>query len=362
MEKRQVKAQINNMPRTSAVDHMSDIVMPEPESLTSLPSMGSITSGGLGDGIAGNGGRGGNSIGIGAFDGAQILGMVGGDSSGKLFGFNDPGKGALIGSFYDLKQTKDGEPTGMDDAAMRNELREIVSRGYNPKLLDKYFKASRELYQTRFWIPHMNADAAPAAFECEKEVAPKHWLAVYRGSVIAPSSGRFRFVGSSDDVLHVRFNDRPVFDYGHTLASTATRGSPSLGNPDGSWNDDGMDKIFRNESPMRLPITFYKYPSMPTLNNSIGGMAVGPEFKVEKGKAYPIEVLIAEIPGGFFAVSLLIEEIGVKYEKNATGAPILPLFRLDASLPDKATMINAPPFADDGPIWKFVETSSRPGI
>ena len=53
-----------------------------------------------------------------------------------------------------------------------------------------------------------------------------------------------------------------------------------------------------------------KLPALknPTYNQHIGGMAIGPEFDAKAGQTYPIEILIGEIPGGSFGVSLLINQ------------------------------------------------------
>ena len=85
---------------------------------------------------------------------------------------------------------------------------------------------------------------------------------------------------------------------------------------------------------------------------SDSGMAVGPEFEVEAEKTYPVEIMIGEIPGGFFSLALMIEEIGATYEKDPAGFPILPLFRLDGSPPSNELTGEAPPISNDGPIWK----------
>jgi hypothetical protein len=208
----------------------------------------------------------------------------------------------------------------------------------------------------------MSADGAPAAFEVEKEVQPRRWVVVYRGAVQAPRSGKFRFVGAGDDLLFVRFNNRDVFDYGYTLASTGSHLYNRTEEMEGSKENDDLAKDVRKLSPMRLPLTYYKYAQTPKYNREIGGMAVGPEFEVEAGKTYPVEILIGEIPGGQFSVSLLIEEIGATYQKDPAGFPILPLFRLDNSPPSKEQKGEAPPFDPNGPVWKYVAGGARKDI
>jgi hypothetical protein len=251
----------------------------------------------------------------------------------------------------------------MTDDEMRQKVREIVDKGFKEKEFNEYYKAPQKLYQTKLQMPIMSADAAPAAFNCEKEVQPKRWIVVYRGTVKAPKTGKFRFVGAGDDLLVVRFNNRTVFDYGYTLGCTGTHMFGRSKDVDGTNKVEDLAKDIRKSGPMRVPIQFYQYETSPKYNGDIGGMAVGPEFQVKAGSNYPVEILIGEIPGGFFAVSLLIEEIGETYQKAASGAPILPLFRTDNSLPDPELKGEAPPYATEGPIWKQSGTSGMvPGI
>jgi hypothetical protein len=72
---------------------------------------------------------------------------------------------------------------------------------------------------------------------------------------------------------------------------------------------------------------------------------------VNAGESYPMEVLIGEWPGGDFKAWLLIEKDGEKYEKDAQGNPILPIFKLTNSTVAQPTS-EAPVFAKSGPVWK----------
>ena len=201
----------------------------------------------------------------------------------------------------------------------------------------------------------MSADAAPAAFNCENEVQPSRWIIVYRGTVTPQVSGKFRFVGAGDDVLVVRFNNRPAFDFGYTIGGLGRNLPKEIAE---SSESSEIEKNLKKETPMKLPLTLYKYQNTPTLNRDIGGVAVGPEFMVEEGKTYPVEILISEIPGGLFSMCLMIEEVGVEYEKDPAGFPILPLFRLDNS-PPADLKGQAPPVSKEGPVWKFVTGATK---
>ncbi len=353
--KQRVQMEQSAMARVAALDVVSPVVLAEPVATTQMVSLGALGSGEFSQGL----GEKGKGLGIGS---GLDIGVSDGLGTKNPFGMLDPDKGALVGTFYDLKQTSDREPTNMTDDEMRTELKEIVRRGFKEKTFEKYFKAPRTLYQTKLQIPIMPADGAPAAFECEKEVQPKRWIVVYRGAVQAPKSGRYRFVGACDDLMVVRFNNRPVFDYGYTIAGVGAHNYGRSAEMTGAAQNNELAKEVRKLTPMRLPISFYKYTQTPTYNQNIGGMAIGPEFDAKAGQTYPIEIMIGEIPGGSFGVSLLIEEIGVNYQKDPGGAPILPLFRLDQSLPNPDLKGEAPPFDPTGVPWKFVQTSVKSDI
>jgi hypothetical protein len=317
-----------------------------------MASLGNLGAGGLSPGL-GNGGGQGDGFGKG-FGSGLVPGITGGGGIGNLFGMQEAGSKGLAGTLYDLKQSKDLEPTGMSVGEMREMFKDIARRGFKPRDFARFYQAPTTLYQTKFLIPSMSADQAPAAFSVEKYVQPKQWFVVYRGTVQAPKSGRFRFVGAGDDVLTVRFNNRLVFDYGYTLA--ATGGGPGAISEESYQRDRNSDAIrsFKRLSPMPVPAVTYQYGSTRAINRALGGLAVGPEFEVREGVGYPIEILISEIPGGIFSTALLIQEEGVTYQKDAGGLPILPLFRLDHSLPDPAIKGEAPPFDPNGPVWKLV--------
>ncbi len=86
---------------------------------------------------------------------------------------------------------------------------------------------------------------------------------------------------------------------------------------------------------------------------------VGADFQAVAGTSYPIEILISESGGNLFCASLLIEEKGETYPKASGGSPILPLFRLDDSVPPPSDADNSPPYDPAGPVWKLVPGSRK---
>ncbi len=352
-QKARQKMMTQNLARVAAIGATSSaITLPEPDPTSNMASLGELSGGSLSKGKGGSGTGGGLGSGNGTGVGSGMGPGLGGGGKGNPFGMIEASSSTLTGTFYDLKQTSNREPTNMTDDEMRLTVREIVDKGFKEKEFDKYYHATQKLYQNKLFMPLMSADGAPAAFNCEKEVQPRRWIVVYRGTVKAPKTGKFRFVGACDDLLVIRFNNRTIFDYGYTLGCTGTHMFGRAADVDGTNNNEELAKDIRKMGPMKVPIQFYKYDTSPNYNDNIGGFAVGPEFQVRAGQSYPIEILIGEIPGGFFGVGLMIEEIGAKYEKASTGSPILPLFRTDDSLPDPNLKGAAPQYAPDGPIWK----------
>lgn len=361
--KKKQRAQItpsSNVKRVFAEGAASNFSIPDPgDSFGEMSPLSSIGGGGLSGGFGGHGnGDGlGNGSGGGKGDGKGL--GFGGGGKGNPFGLIDSTVEALVGTFYDLKQTSDRKPTGLSNEQVKEVIRDFTSRGWKERSLARYYRAPQTLRQNRIYIPKMSADAAPAAFGCEKEVQPSRWMVVYRGVVSPPSTGRYRFVGAGDDVLVVRFDNRHVFDYGYTSGTTGVQLSGSLPALRGESNDRDLAKRLRG-FPMKLPLTLLQYDTTRNWNGDIGGLAVGPEFEAVAGRSYPIEILISEIPGGLFCASLLVEELGGDKRRTSAGLPILPLFRLDGGQPEAAKSDNAPPFDPEGPVWKFVGEGGRP--
>ena len=349
--------------RIAATGASTSLVLPAPDKSSSLSALGALGAAG-GGGLGGSGAGGGRGDGLGRGVGSGIGDGIGNGPPGinNPFGMLSQTPNALIGTFYDLKQTDKRKPTNITNEETQKVIQEFVNRGWKESSLSReYFQAPQKLYQTKIYIPLMQAEGAPAAFNCEKEVQPSRWIIVYRGTVTPPKTGKYRFVGAGDDVLVVRFNNRHVFDHGFYGGTTGTHLSGMMGVLKGQDSNRQQEKQLR-DSPMKLPVHFYQYDTTRNWNGAIGGLAIGPEFEAKAGMSYPIEILLSEIPGGLFCASLMIEQVGENYEKSSTGSPILPLFRLDHSEPAVKTGDNAPPYDPKGPAWKIVESALGPNF
>jgi hypothetical protein len=226
----------------------------------------------------------------------------GGSGGGGInfFGLRS-GKGGLVGTFYDLKQTPDRKPTRMmgdasEDTGKFNtrskenmEYLENVrdfARVFSESRLSRYYRAKQQLVTYQILIPPMSAGGAPAAFSVEKEVKPRRWLVHYRGTVIAPRDGQFRFVGRCDDILVVRCNGRNVLD-----------GSFPVYQVDREMNEETVGETAKANK--------------------------GKWIHLNKDQEIDLEIVIGETPGGSFWGYLLIEEKGVPAPAGG-----LPLFQV----------------------------------
>ena len=359
-KKQQVRMAQPSLSRVSAIDSVSNIVLPEPEELTQMTSLGSISSGSLSRGLGGNGSGGGKGEGDGpGFGSGMAPGLSDGTGTKNPFGGLTQEPSALVGTFYDLKQTRAGKPTDLDLNGVVGVINDFVNRGWRESTFNKYFKASNTLYQSKLYIPSMNAEGAPAAFNCADQVQPSRWAVVYRGMITPPRSGKYRFVGHADDILVIRFNGKNVFDHGYFSGTTPVMIYANMDVMKGTREDAGLKKMLRRDYPMEQPLKTYTYDSTPIINGSLGGLGIGPVFEAVAGQSYPIDILLSELPGGIFSASLLIEEIGATYEKDPTGSPILPLFRTDRSAPATPTPGSSPPYDANGPVWKVTGTGGK---
>ena len=290
--------------------------------VASLPSMSNplLSAGAIGGGSSkGFGGGSGGGIGSG-----KGVGSGGGRNFVSLFGMKSNAGlavGGLIGTLYDLKQTSDRKPTSAAPAntgiaPYRTSVREFLESGWSTGRLQKFFKSPDKLVSGQLFITGRSADDAPKAFEVEKLMKPSRWVVHYRCYVEMPSSLPFRFVGSGDDFLIVRWNRKIALDDGY---ETYLAGG-------GNYRDFGV-KVGHSFAVDRRP-------------GSLNRLKAGPWLQVTKGTKVPVEVLIGETPGGVFDCYLAIEvaKSSTKVNGQYEGEGKLKLFRCGADpLPAEVT-------------------------
>lgn len=280
----------------------------------------------------------------------------GSSTEGDGFGSGHAGGSALKGTFYDLKQTKNGTPTGITPQQAVEVMHQFVTTGWRESTLNYYYRSPATLYASHFYIPKCRATDAPKAFQCADQVKDSRWCAIYRGTVTAPVTGRFRFVGAADDAVVVRFNGKNVFDYGWyqlTIGKMTASDTAYYQVMSGHSANENVQQELARAGVFTPPVTFYQYEGLDEWNERFHGLAAGTVFNVEKGKKYPLEVLVSEIPGGEFGVILLIEDLDALVEQKDAqfGSPVLHLFRTNQMPPQHGE--KQPIFQTaDTPLWK----------
>jgi len=301
-----------------------------------------------------------------------------GDGRGNL-------KGMLQGVFYDLKQTSARRPTdamgdpNSDHDYTRGRIVPIVrkfiqgtwrreydnqGRVHYPDL-DSYYCSPTRLWNSCFYVPsQIYAKDAPSAFQCDKDVNPGGWICIYSGNVVAPFSGKFRFVGFGDDVLLVRFNKTIVFEYGWYSFLLEERFN--------NYND--WTRFFNSDSNRRKisDSGFYSKHKLDVYHTGFDqhGIAKGVTIEVQEGQVYPIEILISEIPGDKFNMMLFVEQLDEDGRAPESSPEAFTLFRTTLDMPDQPQgdflrqarnnqgLIYSPPFKPYGPVWRVVRSAT----
>ena len=284
-----------------------------------------------------------------------------GEQGGTGLGSSRAGGSTLEGTLYDLKLTKSGarnkiNPTNNDQVLAI--LAEFFKRRWAPTTLSKYYQSATKLHSSYFLLPTCSADYAPHAFQCAKKTKPSALVIIYRGKVRAPKTGRFRFVGTGDDVIAVRFNRQLVLESGWSLPGIFK--NPKFGHS--GVTKHYKDAIKEGQVSQHKGYKLFPTDGIPHWNNVVGGLMGGNIFNVKEGEVYPIEILIAEIPGGMFGFCLLIEDLDEPIMEN--GKVLLDIFRtdftefsaevtkkalLDAKLP--ANTLQVPKFNKASGVW-----------
>lgn len=231
------------------------------------------------------------------------------------FGSSEKTDGAMIGIFYDLKQTQKRENLPND---YLKTLGEFLDSGWDENVLSRFFRGTKPVYATEVLIPTMKAAAAPQAFHLENVVRPSSWFVIYKGQVSPPEDGTYRFVGVADDVLAVGVNGRTVL-VSHFSGMT----------DHSHWVEPSPKE--------RIPCW-------------AGVMKRGDWFECKKDQIIDLDILVGEFPGNLFGAWLLIEKKGESYPvvKDSGGKPVLPLFQVKAR-PDNDKKKDVPFSINDKP-------------
>jgi hypothetical protein len=292
----------------------------------------------------------------------------------SCFGYSfDDGSG-LEGTFYDLKLKRNGKASGLKGGAEnQNQVIEALAKffnGWNKSSLREYRRAPQKCYASYWYLPCAYAKYGSIAFgggdvnipESQWKCQPSAWLVVYRGYVEAPKTGTFRFIGTGDDFLAVRFKKKTVLDAGYRLPTRWEKKNPRKAYVSGDGGENFRNDIASGKDKKRKDYKFIKgITGCQIWDSELGGLVAGTPFKVKKGNIYPIEIAISEIPGGKFGFVLFIEDItnGANYK-----AKQYDIFRTCDVNPDVDKMMkslkdagcyageNRIPFNENSLIWR----------
>jgi hypothetical protein len=288
-----------------------------------LPNVESAanSSGSGGGGGGGSGGGLGTGVGKGNGPGHGTGPGVGFNFAPSPFGSKTVTANALEGHLYDFKQNEKGVPVEYDVQAIEpfsKRVIELQHRGFRDLAFKSYFKAPDTLYLSQLVIKPVGAEAGPSFFGAADKVKPSGWLAHYSGTIKAPRDIHFRFVGSADDYISVFSKSRPRLIACRPEIQTIMQDH---------WEPSKTDQEY--VGPM-------------------GTLIHGDWIKLKKDEIMPMELNIAERPGGIVGFLLLVEEKDVDYRKAADGRPITPIFTTAPITPELQQRVES-----DFPGWGF---------
>lgn len=304
-----------------------------------------------------------------------VLGLCNADEqkiiSYSPFGDTVDNGSCLEGTFYDLKLKRNGKASGLKAENQKSVIEALAKffKNWDRNELKGYYRSSTKRYASSWYLPAAYANYGPIAFgvgdkdnpEYTWECQPSAWLVVYRGYVVAPKTGTFRFIGTGDDFLAVRFKKKIVLDAGYRLPSYYNKKSPDdcfTYHGDASVRQSRLEKFLKARHGYEM---IKGVPGCSIWDSELGGLVAGAPFKVKEGNIYPIEIAVSEFPGGKLGFVLFIEDITHGVKNNAKRYDI---FRTCDTNPDPAKVMKALrdagcysgeykiPFNEESPIWR----------
>ena len=200
-----------------------------------------------------------------------------------------PGKG-LLGAFFDMTVLARGGKYETEKSFL-NLARKFV-RTRNKNILAQYRTAPKTLTVAQIFMPTPvwgTEKNAPEAFGLGGKFSSSKWLILYSGTVIPNKSGRIRLLGTADDFLCVRFDNKIRLDAGCCLLTENTAAHSGM-----------FEKKVLGESDPTLSISGFWRTSF----------RAGPWFRVRAGTPYQIEILAGDTDGQNSCAALLFEVEG----------------------------------------------------
>ncbi|WP_193213523.1 hypothetical protein [Luteolibacter marinus] len=244
-------------------------------------------------------------------------GGFGGAGTGNGGGFGSTGArpGALQGKLYDFKQGPDGKPVDYNignPADFFDRVTRLQRSNFSESSLRRYFQAPVSLNLAYLEVPLSPASEGPKHFGAEGMIEPSGWIAHYKGKIVAPKDGTYRFSGIGDDYVVVMVNKK--------MRLAACR-PDTQGSIVGRWEPTEPTGKFLGPYQRDAPLIF------------------GDWIKMRKGEVFDFDLVIGERPGGLLGFILQVEEKGRDYRKAPDGRPILPLFTTSPFTDDEKQQI-----------------------
>lgn len=210
-----------DLARIAAVGAASSITLPEPDGMTQMASLTSLSAGGgLSQGLGGTGSGGGRGTGNGAGIGSGSgLGLSDGGGLKSPFGLASSTAVGLSGKFYDFKRNPNGTPKESIEGrrgkpASYQEIIGDFTKGMvwgAPRSM-KPFVSPTELVAKVFAFKGIADTEVGKAFD-SPETKPGMWVAHYAGDAkFVGASGRYRLVGWGDNCMIVGINGKVALD------------------------------------------------------------------------------------------------------------------------------------------------------
>lgn len=207
------------------------------------------------------------------------------------------------------------------------------------------------------------APAAAPGGTAKSKTIPSSWIAVFRGKVIAPRSMTFRFFGSAEDNIAVRFNGELVLETGINqpliYMGNGFRGKGSSIHSTKVYNQE----VAAGKYPERKDYLLLMLKSTPYINEVHGGLMGGSPVTVKKGQTYPIEIIIGN-EGEAAYYYLLTQEVtpdnhAPMHLFRTNGAhPTTPSFREHKDWMSRH-FDSGPNFINNSDIWKIAPKAKK---
>lgn len=251
-----------------------------------------------------------------------------------------PQDSSISGTFYDLTQDAKGNSNGFREKEDFYPLMMSLANKHDRGLLKKYYRSPNKAKTPYFCVPPSAPKVLPMMFACEDKCSGEYCVALYRARVIAPKSGKFRFVGAGDDVMCVRFGGKTVLECGYFIPGAADRNNLKDCIENGRKDNDAGKRfraaIASGKDKKHAGYEFIPIKGMDTYKSRMGGMTAGSVFAVKAGEDYTLEVMIANASRDA-GMCLLIQEVTTAAHK-ARGR--YDIFRTASTLPDVKKLLD----------------------